>query len=186
MVNHGIPTEYRFIRFRSRLEATWARFFDTVGWRWKYEPFDYDGYIPDFVLLFPHGEVLGEIKPALSLEELQAHTEKIDRSPWAKEALILGVGEVETSHETGWDSILGLLGCYDYNPQERVWEPGRFFHCKVCGQYSLHAIYGSFHCRANGCYDGNGHLGMKDSLEKQWALAQNLVQWAPRLFGSER
>ena len=46
----GIPTTYRAGRFRSRLEARWATFFDLVGWSWVYEPLDCEGYIPDFLI----------------------------------------------------------------------------------------------------------------------------------------
>lgn len=41
-------TRYANIEFRSRLEATWAAFFDLAGWKWKYEPFDLTGWSPDF------------------------------------------------------------------------------------------------------------------------------------------
>lgn len=48
-----IETVYRGYRFRSRLEARWAVFFDSLGLRWEYEPegFEFsDGtrYLPDF------------------------------------------------------------------------------------------------------------------------------------------
>ena len=45
----AIPTMYNGVQFRSRLEARWAAFFDLCGWQWEYEPFDLDGWIPDFV-----------------------------------------------------------------------------------------------------------------------------------------
>jgi hypothetical protein len=49
-----IETHYAGCRFRSRLEARWAVFFDTLGVRWQYEPQGYvvNGrpYLPDFVL----------------------------------------------------------------------------------------------------------------------------------------
>lgn len=49
-----ITTQYRGIRFRSRLEARWAVFFDRCGFLWEYEAegFDIDGiyYLPDFRL----------------------------------------------------------------------------------------------------------------------------------------
>ena len=50
-----IETEYAGCRFRSRLEARWAVFFDTLGVRWEYEPEGFtlsDGanYLPDFLL----------------------------------------------------------------------------------------------------------------------------------------
>lgn len=44
------PTTYADVRFRSRLEARWAAFFDLAGWKWEYEPLDLKGWVPDFVL----------------------------------------------------------------------------------------------------------------------------------------
>ncbi|MCR5811567.1 MAG: hypothetical protein K6G34_09355 [Lachnospiraceae bacterium] len=51
----AIETEYKGYKFRSRLEARWAVFFDACGVRWEYEPEGYalpDGqfYLPDFLL----------------------------------------------------------------------------------------------------------------------------------------
>lgn len=50
----AIETHYAGHRFRSRLEARWAVFFDTLGIRWEYEPQGYviDGtpYLPDFLV----------------------------------------------------------------------------------------------------------------------------------------
>jgi len=48
-----IPTKYKGIEFRSRLEARWAVFFDTLEIRWEYEPECFDlgngiYYTPDF------------------------------------------------------------------------------------------------------------------------------------------
>lgn len=51
----AIETEYKGYKFRSRLEARWAVFFDICGVRWEYEPegFALDNgqyYLPDFLL----------------------------------------------------------------------------------------------------------------------------------------
>ena len=51
----AIETEYKGYRFRSRLEARWAVFFDACGVEWEYEPEGYDlgnglYYLPDFLL----------------------------------------------------------------------------------------------------------------------------------------
>jgi hypothetical protein len=50
----AIETEYNGYRFRSRLEARWAVFFDALGVRYEYEKEGYilDGvrYLPDFWL----------------------------------------------------------------------------------------------------------------------------------------
>ncbi|CUB58669.1 hypothetical protein BN2127_JRS10_04604 [Bacillus subtilis] len=48
-----IETIYKGYRFRSRLEARWAVFFDTLGIKWRYENEGYDlgklgWYLPDF------------------------------------------------------------------------------------------------------------------------------------------
>jgi len=48
----AIETEWKGYRFRSRLEARWAVFFEHMGWTWEYEPqgFEttYGRYLPDF------------------------------------------------------------------------------------------------------------------------------------------
>ena len=46
----AIPTKYEGVQFRSRLEARWAAFFDLNEWEWQYEPTDFDGWTPDFLV----------------------------------------------------------------------------------------------------------------------------------------
>ena len=51
----AIPTEYKGYRFRSRLEARWAVFFDACHVNWEYEPEGFalpngQFYLPDFLL----------------------------------------------------------------------------------------------------------------------------------------
>lgn len=62
----AIETHYKGYRFRSRLEARWAVFFDAARIEYEYEPegFElYDGtkYLPDFYL--PEFDLYVEIKP---------------------------------------------------------------------------------------------------------------------------
>lgn len=64
----AIETRYRGYRFRSRLEARWAVFFDHLGIRWQYEPEGFDlskhglgYYLPDFFL--PDQNYWIEVKP---------------------------------------------------------------------------------------------------------------------------
>ena len=68
----AIETVYNGYRFRSRLEARWAVFFDTLQWKYEYEPEGYqfeDGtrYLPDFWL--PDHGLFVEIKPQPDLTE---------------------------------------------------------------------------------------------------------------------
>ena len=63
----AIETQYAGCRFRSRLEARWAVFFDAMGMRWDYEPEGFvlgsDLYLPDFWL--PDMNLWVEIKGAI-------------------------------------------------------------------------------------------------------------------------
>lgn len=66
MTPRAIETRYNGYRFRSRLEARWAVFFDAVGVRYEYEREGYDlgeagWYLPDFWL--PGQNAWVEIKP---------------------------------------------------------------------------------------------------------------------------
>jgi hypothetical protein len=65
-----IETQYKGYRFRSRLEARWAVFFEKIGIEWKYEPEGFvcdcyaneppTKYLPDFYL--PKTETWVEVK----------------------------------------------------------------------------------------------------------------------------
>lgn len=48
----ALPSFYAGVKFRSRLEARWARYFDMIGVKWQYEPEGYElpsgNYCPDF------------------------------------------------------------------------------------------------------------------------------------------
>jgi hypothetical protein len=72
---HAIETRYQGYRFRSRLEARWAVFFDSIGLTWVYEPegFVLDNgikYLPDFRIV-EWGTYI-EVKPTLpTYAELQ-------------------------------------------------------------------------------------------------------------------
>ena len=63
----AITTKFCGYRFRSRLEARWAVFFDALGLNWTYEPegFNLDGdwYLPDFWI--EDWQAWVEIKPKL-------------------------------------------------------------------------------------------------------------------------
>jgi hypothetical protein len=58
----NIPTLYRGRMYRSRLEARWAAFFDRLGWKHEYEPFDLGRWSPDFAITDPF-DALIEVKP---------------------------------------------------------------------------------------------------------------------------
>jgi hypothetical protein len=72
MQPRAIETCYKGHRFRSRLEARWAVFFDALGLAWEYEPegFELPGgvrYLPDFRLTAGAVRVYVEIKPPVAM-----------------------------------------------------------------------------------------------------------------------
>jgi len=81
----AIETIYKGYRFRSRLEARWAVFFDACGVTYQYEPegFEAEGerYLPDFYL--PDSDVWVEVK---------GDPEAVQKD-WRRMATILDVGK---------------------------------------------------------------------------------------------
>jgi hypothetical protein len=69
----AIEAEFKGHLFRSRNEAKWAIFFDTLGIRWEYEPQGYEigirkvRYLPDFYI--PDWDKFIETKPLRNLEQ---------------------------------------------------------------------------------------------------------------------
>lgn len=179
----AIPTNYGGTRFRSRLEAKWAAFFDMCHWRWSYEPNDYDGYIPDFCLWF-RTPLLVEVKP-LQWDEsesdediLQAARTKIVHAGIKGEVLALGSRVIPGPFER-----LGMIMSVDSETDEATpWEFSFGFKCEHCGSFSLAAELSSWHCRVRGCYadhDGRDHLGTWD-VDADFKCASSEVQWRPR------
>lgn len=85
----AIETHYKGYRFRSRLEARWAVFFDALGWEYQYEPQGFEKqvegdaplrYLPDFLLVKHHTWV--EVKGCAAAFQAEA--------PWMEEFLDYG------------------------------------------------------------------------------------------------
>ena len=85
----AIETRYKGYRFRSRLEARWAVFFDAAGIKYQYEPegieFHGETYLPDFYL--PDAAYHGcyfEVKP-----DIRSRYGEIER---AARVVCMGIG----------------------------------------------------------------------------------------------
>ena len=68
----AIDTFYKDHFFRSRLEARWAVYFDSLKQKWEYEPEGFileNGvkYLPDFFI--PELDAYVEVKPSINLEQ---------------------------------------------------------------------------------------------------------------------
>jgi hypothetical protein len=104
------PTTYRDVRFRSRLEATWAAYFDLAGVAWEYEPFDLEGWTPDLLLRVGAVELLAEIKPVLDPSASSAEYAKaikFNRLHWVA---LLGRAPLAFSVGLLFDQP-GVVGC---------------------------------------------------------------------------
>lgn len=99
-----IQTEYDGYKFRSRLEARWAVFFNVLGINWIYEPEGFvleDGsmYLPDFYL--PDLNIWVEVKGVLSTKD----TSRIFNFNWSEGvSKIVVVGNIpeETDDVVNW------------------------------------------------------------------------------------
>jgi hypothetical protein len=191
----GIPTRYKGRQYRSRLEARWACFFDLLGWHYEYEPCDFEGWIPDFVLC-EADTVFVEVKPVTTFPREVAA--KIDATSCGYEALIVGLtlqtdveGDLDHAYPcVGWlREVAGpQIEAYPVQGAEWAWasapygvwspltpsQPPRVGFC--------HELF-SFRDRITGQYDG-GRWGERlldiPHLWQLWAQAGNEVQWIAR------
>lgn len=95
------------VRFRSRLEARWAGLFDLLRVPWQYEPeLGLDRWIPDFALTCGAG-MLVEVKPAVTLAQLDPHRARIEQSGVVAPVWLVGAA---LAFGAGDDPPLGLFG----------------------------------------------------------------------------
>jgi len=100
------PTQYNGVNYRSRLEAKWAAFFDVLEWKFQYEPIDFSGWSPDF-LIMGHRNVYVEVKPiVVSIEPVEI-IDKLLSSGCNDEMLIVGMSPLARKDDDR--AILGWL-----------------------------------------------------------------------------
>ncbi len=191
----GIATIHNGIRYRSLLEAKWAAFFTNIGWQFEYEPFEGNGYIPDFLIL-GEASFLVEVKPAHNWRGLEEHTDKVESGlagVWNGDVVIVGASPVILQDMYGCDFACGLhgqpQGDWDgeievpprFSPETVWWEPGMWSRCPVCQAPSILHQCGIYYRLPCGHQDG-GHMWLVNSQEHQalrhhWNAASNQVQW---------
>lgn len=149
----AIPTIYNSVRFRSRLEARWAAFFDLLQMKWSYEPMDFKGWIPDFFLHDHHQYT--EVKP---IDEYCLQTAKKMLTAAPDETLVLlGLAPKFTDGlcYVGWWVNGGEAG----SPATLT---------TYCGDYEIF-------------YDGfSNSPKVNTRLVAEWKKAGNATQWKGR------
>ncbi len=160
----AIETVYRGYRFRSRLEARWAVFFDALDIVWQYEQEGYnlDGlwYLPDFWL--PDLGYWVEIKPMLPEDrstELETilvgeEIEKADRlARLSGKDVYLLCGPIETVEKTRQSTIIGFTPSQPLR-SGRIYAPDiyLFAQCPLCGRAGI-TFAGYIPDLKCGCFD---------------------------------
>jgi hypothetical protein len=153
-----IETVYNGYKFRSRLEARWAVFFDTAGIRYEYEREGFDlgtragrarWYLPDFWL--PEHQLWVEIKPAGYGDDVIPWDYKPGTSEWAWDMchdLARGTGfgclYIE-GHPWPGDYDLAHVFPTDTQGEDGVLE-GEFGACVGCSGLwiAVHPVYRGF------------------------------------------
>lgn len=176
------PTVYGARQFRSRLEAKWASFFDLCGWQFEYEPFDLEGWSPDFLL---GRDVLVEVKPINSFDEDVARkmTAAARAANWDGELLLLGVCPLFEMGYGPFDSpAIGWLG-EKTGPEGDLSETWSFDRASTCISRSeqlpdfSHALFNYRMRMFDGYWKDNGWPDDPSWLKRAWDRAANRVQW---------
>lgn len=137
----AIPTTYAGCRFRSRLEARWAVFFDHLGITWEYEAEGYEGpagrYLPDFLVHL--GEpTLFEVKPLSEAGQTDARW--WEASAAADARLIVAYGMPRGDGHAPWDAPTpdGHLNLIDGRSGLEGWDNYHAFcTCPWCGTVGI-------------------------------------------------
>jgi hypothetical protein len=126
----AIPTVYKGVQFRSRLEARWAAYFQLCKEPWAYEPVELKGYIPDFIIGEGVMQRLVEVKPARTIKECVPACRKIQDSGWNDEAMVVGV-----------DPTIGVIRMMVEQP-DMAWErvPGHWI-VSLTGEWSWESVH---------------------------------------------
>lgn len=133
-----LNTKYNGYYFRSRLEARWAIFMDTLGVKYQYEPevFDLDDnlyYLPDFYL--PELDVYIEIKPVYPTKEEEIKASRL-ATVTGKDVYIF-YGQPENPDNTGEESA--FIFSPNLENKDGGWHDNRHWwcECELCHKVGI-------------------------------------------------
>lgn len=160
----AIETVYNGYRFRSRLEARWAVFFDSLGVKYEYEPEGFElpglgGYLPDFRVMC-HATRGGDCEPFPLYIEVKGQMDEASAKKikaFSYEQALLIVGNIPTIQYADDISDSRVMDCYDdmgfeLYPFNYYTVDGDYFGAYPCvwkGKFGLLGDEGSY------CYWGD-------------------------------
>lgn len=161
----SIPTQYRGIWYRSRLEAKWAAFFDEMKWRYQYEPVEFQMWSPDFVLIGATNTFV-EVKPITGRHEKVES--KLLSSCCRDEMMVVGL--CPKFNLDGEPSLVGWLA------EDRSFGDAVFAHDK--NEYSKIGFRSLDMDWTDRIYGGHAkHIACGGVVGGFWANACNTVQY---------
>lgn len=175
-----LPTLYAGVKFRSRLEARWAVFFDDLGLPWDYEHEGFElpsgNYLPDFWLRTI--DTFFEVKPDNYEGEDARWSDLVEASG---HRLILATGMPAHPDDRapgyhGWMQVYEIMG----DEHKCNWDSHRqFCICPTCGKIGLEfdGRDGRI-CRHPG-YDEGGH-NYHPRVIAAYSAARGYRFWNPK------
>jgi hypothetical protein len=143
----AIETHYNGFRFRSRLEARWAVFLDSLKIEYTYEPEGYflhddSKYLPDFFLLNVRGGMWIEIKPlgidiSASLKKLEMLCTITDHPGLLVAGDPMGNVHIAEGDNTLWENDGWTIVLKEGDEYQGCDAPYIFCICPWCGKIGV-------------------------------------------------
>lgn len=155
----AIETVYGGRRFRSRLEARWAVFFDTLGVPYVYEPEGYDfgthKYLPDFWL--PDSEQFVEVKGVMSSVDREKIELLVTNSG---KDVVVGLPNMQfiiaENHQEDLEAGVGFGVVVHWSTLDGEIDTS-MFKCSSCGCVYFASEYENWSCPKCGTWKGRDH-----------------------------
>lgn len=151
-----IETIYNGYRFRSRLEARWAIFFDALNIKYFYETEGLvlpngEYYLPDFYL--PASKTFFEVKGVMSEKDMS----KISQLLSCNKNVAIGYPDMSFQACEQFPAYGQKDDGYSLSCKEESW----LIYCYACNEYHFIGALGSWECRCCGYYDGDSGFSVE-------------------------
>jgi len=184
---NAIPTVFKGIRLKSRLEADFAYLIENLGYKWLYEPQSYlldNGYhyLPDFYV--PELKLFIECRGYESIKgqsQIDVFAEMVARGEIGPDLIKrhpIPQG-CEFSYSDVYNDYLDYLvigpnDCIFYECTARYGvsksDDATICECDSCKHWFFAGTSGSYQCRHCGRWDGNNHL-----IDMRWLWYDNAM-----------